>query len=97
MEDLDELVVLCIGEFSWFTFAWIVVDDLLDRLGSEPVEPIKLPRQPWAGVSVALSNVRHRRVVLFEIVDHRHHPLCRLLAPDLRESIAEVFEGGGVK
>jgi hypothetical protein len=41
--------------------------------------------------------VSHRRVVLFEIVDYYHQPLCRLLSFDLRERIAEVFERGSVK
>ncbi len=89
--------MLFIGEFRWSAFTLIVVGDLLDRLISEPVEPINPSRQPWTGVTVPFSNFCHRRVVFFEIVDHCHQPLCRLLVLDLRESVAEVVKSGSVK
>lgn len=48
---------------------------------------------------MALVDVVAQRigVVFFEVVNHRHQPLCRLLVLDLRESIAEVVKSGGVK
>ena len=48
---------------------------------------------------VALVDVVAQRigVVFFEVVNHRHQPLCRLLVLNLRESIAEVVKSGGVK
>jgi len=94
---LNELVVLFIREFGWSAFTRVVVDDLLNRLISEPVEPADPTRQSWTGVSVPFSDLVHPCVVFFEVVNHRHQPLCRLLVLDLRESIAEVVKSGGVE
>jgi hypothetical protein len=40
VETLSELIVLFVREFGWSAFTWIVIDDLFDRLISEPVEPL---------------------------------------------------------
>ncbi|EMA51692.1 hypothetical protein C451_14075 [Halococcus thailandensis JCM 13552] len=91
MERVHEPFVFLFGKFGRTTGSRFVIDNVLERLETEPFETCEPLREPSLRVPVALSEILLSNAVLSFPVNCRHQPLCRLLSFNLRQDLAEVF------